>query len=711
MKFTTFLKLAAASLLVIGLGFSLSKEPSTPPSPYSEWGAYGGGPERTHYSSLAQINRDNVKNLKVAWTYDTGDVFPDSEMQCNPIVVRGVLYATTPKLRLVALDAATGKLLWSFRPTDGENAFYKQRNRGLNYWEDGDDQRLFYALNQYLYAVDADTGKAIETFGQSGKVDLRQGLGRDPKTQSASNTTPGVVYKDLLILGSIVSEDLPSSPGDIRAFDVRTGKIRWSFHTIPHPGEFGYDTWPKDAWTYSGGSNDWAGLSLDEKRGLAFIATGSAAFDFYGANRAGDDLFSNSIIALNAETGERVWHFQAVKHDVWDRDFPTAPVLITVQRNGHPVDAVAQTTKAGFVFVLDRETGKPLFPVEYRKVPASDVDGEVMAQTQPFPLLPPPFARQVFTPDLATRRTPGAHREVLARLKKVRSGGQFTPPSREGTVVFPGFDGGAEWGGPAFDPETGLLYVNANEMAWILRLIPRPQTREKATSKEVYAANCASCHRPDMRGTPPEFPSLLNLGEKSKEPQIARVISEGRGRMPNFAGLGQNVIQAMAHFLATGEDHEFATPMTAQSASPLKYTMDGYNKFLDADGYPAVKPPWGTLNAINLNTGKFEWKIPFGEYPELAAKGLRNTGSENYGGPVVTAGGLIFIGATVHDKKFHAYDKVSGKLLWEATLPAGGNATPATYEVNGRQYVVIAAGGGKCGDPPGGTYVAFALPE
>jgi quinoprotein glucose dehydrogenase len=711
MKLTTFLKLAAASLLVIGLGYSLSKEPPTPPSPYNEWAAYGGGPERTHYSSLAQINRDNVKNLKVAWSYDTGDVFPDSEMQCNPIVVRGVLYATTPKLRLVALDAATGKLRWSFRPTEGENAFYKQRNRGLNYWEDGDDHRLFYALNQYLYAVDADTGKAVETFGQSGKVDLREGLGRDPKTQSASNTTPGVVYKDLLIMGSIVSEDLPASPGDIRAFDVRTGKIRWAFHTIPHPGEFGYDTWPKDAWTYSGGSNDWAGLSLDEKRGLAFIATGSAAFDFYGANRVGDDLFSNSIIALNAETGERVWHFQAVKHDVWDRDFPTAPVLITVQRKGHPVDAVAQTTKSGFVFVLDRETGKPLFPVEYRKVPASDVDGEMMAQTQPLPLLPPPFARQIFTPDLATRRTPEAHREILARLKKVRSGGQFTPPSREGTVVFPGFDGGAEWGGPAFDPESGLLYVNSNEMAWILRLIPRPQTKEQATSKEVYAARCASCHRADMRGTPPEFPSLVNLGKKFKEPQIARVISEGRGRMPNFAGLGQNVIQAIAHFLATGEDHEFATPMTAQSASPLKYTMDGYNKFLDADGYPAVKPPWGTLNAINLNTGKFAWKIPFGEYPELAAKGMRNTGSENYGGPVVTAGGLIFIGATVHDKKFHAYDKVTGKLLWEATLPAGGNATPATYAVNGRQYVVIAAGGGKCGDPPGGTYVAFALPE
>ena len=711
MKLDHFLKLVAAPLMFLVAGFYTSAQQNSTPASHNDWAAYGGGPANLHYSSLQQINRSNVENLRVAWTYNTGDVFRDSEMQCNPIIEHGVLYATTPKLRLIALDAATGKLLWSFLPTEGENAFYKQRNRGVNYWEDGDDRRLFYAMNQYLYAIDANTGKPIVSFANAGKVDLREGFDRDPKTQSVSNTTPGVVYKDLLIMGSIVSEDLPASPGDIRAFDVRTGKIRWTFHTIPHPGEFGYDTWPKDAWTYSGGSNDWGGLGLDEKRGLVFIATGSAAFDFYGANRLGDDLFSNCVIALNADTGERVWHFQGVKHDIWDRDFPTAPVLISVQRDGHAVDAVAQATKSGFVFVFDRETGKPLFPVEYRKVPASDVDGEVAAQTQPLPLLPPPFARQLFTPDLATRRTPEAHREVLAHLKKLRSGRQFTPPSREGTVVFPGFDGGGEWGGPAFDPESGLLYVNANEMAWILRLVPRPQTKEQATSRQVYAANCASCHRADMHGTPPEIPSLLKLGEKYKEPQIARVISEGRGRMPNFAHLGQNVVEAMAHFLATGEDYTFATPISEQSASPLKYTIDGYNKFLDADGYPAVRPPWGTLNAINLNTGKIDWKIPFGEYPELVAKGMRNTGSENYGGPVVTAGGLIFIGATVHDRKFHAYDKATGKLLWEATLPAGGNATPATYEINGRQYVVIAAGGGKSGEPPGGSYVAYALPE
>jgi quinoprotein glucose dehydrogenase len=566
-------------------------------------------------------------------------------------------------------------------------------------------------VRQYLFAIDATSGKPIISFGESGRVDLRQGLGRDPKLQSISSTSPGVVYKDLLIMGSIVSEDLPASPGDIRAYDVRTGKVRWTFHTIPHPGEYGYKTWPKDAWTYIGGSNDWAGMSLDEKRGLVFVATGSAAFDFYGANRIGDDLFSNCLMALKADTGERVWHFQGVKHDLWDRDFPAAPSLVTVRRDGRAVDAVAQITKSGYVFVFERETGRPLFPIEYRNVPASDVDGELTARTQPFPTKPPPFARQQFTQDMVTNRTPEAHRAVLAQLQKLRSGGQFTPPSLQGTVIFPGFDGGGEWGGPAFDPETGMLYVNANEMAWILRLIERPKTKDQAHARQVYAAQCANCHRQDMRGSPPEFPSLLKIGDKYKEAEIAKIIREGRGRMSNFTPLGQNVIEALARLLATGKDTQFATPLSDQFPRPLKYTMDGYNKFLDPEGYPAIAPPWGTLNAINLDDGEIKWKIPFGEFPELAAKGMRNTGSENYGGPLVTAAGILFIAATNHDNQFHAYDKATGKLLWNATLPAAGNATPATYEVNGRQFVVIAAGGGKSGTSSGGSYIAYALPE
>ncbi len=683
-----------------------------PKAGYRDWKVYGGGAENIRYSNLDQINRENVQKLQVAWTFDTGDAFEGSEMQCNPIIVHGTLFATTPKLRLIALDAASGKLLWSFDPNDGAKVTHAVRNRGLTYWEDGHDQRIFVGSRHYLYALDARTGALLKAFGDAGRIDLREGLGRDPRDISISLTTPGVVYQDLLILGGIMSEDLPAPPGDIRAYDVRTGKMRWTFHTIPHPGEFGYDTWPKDAWKYSGSANNWAGMSVDEKRGLVFAPTGSAAFDFYGSNRIGDDLFANSLICLRAATGERVWHFQAVKHDLWDRDFPAPPNLVTVKRNGKLVDAVAQITKAGVVFAFARETGKPLFPIEYREVQRSEVDGEVTAATQPFPLKPPPFARQALTEDMLTRRTPEAHEAALAQFRKIRSAGQFVPPSFEGTVVFPGFDGGGEWGGAAFDPATGMLYVNANEMAWILRLVERPKTEGHTSGRELYLANCANCHRQDLRGSPPDFPSLVDIGDKYSEPEIRTLTREGRGRMPAFAQLSRQEMRALVGFLLTGEDSAVEARV---SGSPwpfgLKYTSDGYNKFLDPEGYPAVEPPWGTLNAINLDTGEIAWKIPFGEFPELVAKGIRNTGSENYGGPVVTAGGLLFIGATDHDRKFHAFDKASGKLLWEMTLPAGGNATPATYEVDGRQFVVIAAGGGKSGRPSGGSYVAFALPK
>ncbi len=665
-----------------------------------DWPVYLGSADAIHYSPLDQINRTNVKDLQVAWTYETGDAFPDSEMECNPLIVKGVLYATSPRLRVIALDAATGKLRWSFDPQPGVKPSGKIRNRGLMYWSDGGaDRRVYVAAKQWLYALDARTGKPVPGFGRAGRVDLREGLGRDPETLSVSASTPGVIYKDLLILGSIVSEDLPASPGDIRAFDVRTGKVRWTFHTIPHPGEYGYETWPKDAWKHTGGANNWTGMALDEKRGLVFVPTGSAAFDFYGADRLGDNLFANCLLALKAETGERVWHFQGVRHDVWDRDFPSPPALVTLHRDGRPVDAVAQITKSGWVFVFERETGKPLFPIEYRRVPASDVDGEKLAPMQPFPLKPPPFARQALTEDIVTRRTPEAREAVIERLRELRNGGQFTPPSLQGTIIFPGLDGGGEWGGPAFDPSTGMLYVNSNEMAWVLRLVER-------SSGGLYGRHCAGCHGADLRGTPPEFPSLLTMTKT--EAEIAAVIQHGAGRMPAFSSsLSARASEALARYVKSGG--KTPAPKSGDRGPVLKYRLDGYGKFLDPDGYPPVEPPWGTLNAINLESGEIAWRIPFGEFPELVAKGIRNTGSENYGGPVLTAGGLLFIGATNHDRKFRAFDKDSGKVLWEATLPAAGNATPAVYEVNGRQFVVIAAGGGKWGNPSGGSYVAFAL--
>lgn len=689
--------ISALAVITAGLCFGQTKE----------WPAYSGGPANTHYSTLNQINRANAAQLKVAWTFDSGDAFPDSEIECNPIVVHGVLYATTPKLRVVALNAATGKLVWSFDPGQQPGRPSKARNRGVTYWESGNDRRIFFVHDHFLFALNAASGRPVPGFGTAGKVDLREGLGRPIADLFITATSPGIIYKDLLIMGSLVPETLPAAPGDIRAFDVRSGKIRWTFHTIPRPGEFGYETWPKDAWKYIGGANNWTGMGLDEKRGLVFASTGSAAFDFYGANRKGDDLFANCVLALNASTGERVWHFQGIRHDVWDRDFPAPPSLITVTRDGKPVDAIAQITKSGHVFVLDRETGKSLFPLETVPATASAVEGESLAKTQTLPLLPPPFSRQKFTEDLVTNRTPEAHRAVLEQLRKVHSAGQFVPPSFEGTVVFPGFDGGGEWGGPAYDPETHLLYVNANEMPWILRLVRPPDAGKRMTAANLYLRHCAGCHHADRAGSPPEFPSLINVGRSHSAAEISSIVSQGRVRMPAFRQLGAPAIGAIAAYLISGQDA--TVDMPSLSDSGMKFGIDGYNRFLDPDGYPAVTPPWGTLNAINMDSGEIQWKIPFGEYPALAAAGMKNTGSENYGGGIVTSGGVIFIGATNYDRKFHVFDKSNGKLLWESVLPAAGNATPATYEVNGRQFVVIAAGGGKSKDPSGGSYVAFTL--
>lgn len=697
-------------LLALAAYFLLQASLTGTANSVQEWRSYGGGPENTHFSPLKQITRENVKQLEVAWTYDTGDAFHDSEMQCNPIIVDGALYATSPKMRVFALDAATGKELWVFDPNEGRRALGKSRNRGVTYWEGGGERRIFFGFQNWLYALDARTGKPALDFGKGGRVDLREGLGRVPNELSVGLTTPGVVYKDLLIVGSIVSETLPAAPGHIRAYDARTGKLRWIFHTIPHPGEFGYDTWPKDAWQYAGGANAWSGMALDEKRGLVFAPTGSATYDFYGANRHGDNLFANSLICLDAATGKRKWHFQIVRHDLWDRDLPAAPALVTIKRNGRSIEAVAQITKSGHVFVFERENGKPVFPIEYRKVSTAGVDGEKPADTQPLPLSPPPVARQILTEDMLTRRTPEAHAAVLERFRKLRSFGQFDPPSTQGAIVFPGFDGGPGWGGAAFDPETGLLIVNSNEVPCILRLIERPR-KVLPTAKNIYQRDCASCHGRDLMGSPPEFPALTDMSQKYSEAEMRTLIRKGVGRMPGFPALSDEATRAVARYLLTGEDVKITPENAGPATIELKYTIDGYNRFFDPDGYPAVAPPWGTLNAIDLNKGEIVWQITLGEHPELVAKGLRDTGSWNYGGPIVTAGGVIFIGATNYDKKFRAFDKATGKLLWETLLPAAGNATPSTYQVGGRQFVVIAAGGGKRGGESGGKYVAFALPQ
>jgi quinoprotein glucose dehydrogenase len=661
-----------------------------------DWPVYGGSDDHTHYTTLAQITPANVTHLEVAWTYATHDEFSGSEMQTNPIIIDGVLYGTSPKLRVFALDAATGRELWSFDPQNGAPPTSRIRHRGVVVTGD----RVIFNFRNRLYALDKRTGRPIKTFGDSGWVDLRAGLGRPVQGLSVSASSPGVVLENLLIMGSTVPEALPSAPGDIRAYDVKTGALRWSFHTIPHPGEPGYETWPPDAWKVAGGANAWSGVTLDARRAMVFIATGSASYDFYGGNRIGDDLYANSVIALDARTGKRIWHYQVLRHDLWDRDLPAAPVLVTVMHNGRRTGAVAQITKTGHVFVLDRATGAPLFPVEERPMPAATLAGDRAAATQHFPMLPPPFTRQRITRNDLTTRTPAAHDTALKLFEQYGTNDPFDPPNDKGTIIFPGVDGGGEWGGPAFDPRTGLLYVNANEMAWLLKLV--------RSDKSLYAANCASCHGENRQGSA-MAPSLIDVGTRRTREQISQVIRDGTGRMPAFgSALEGRALNDIVNFLITGRDSSAAV---GPDPFGIPWRNAYFDIFLDNEGYPAIAPPWGTLNAIDLNVGKLTWSIPFGEYPKLAAQGIRNTGTDNYGGAIVTENGLLFIGATTYDNTFHAFDKRTGKLLWSAPLPVAGNATPSTYMVNGRQYIVIACGGGKNGAPSGGTYVAFALPR
>jgi quinoprotein glucose dehydrogenase len=673
-----------------------------------DWPAYNGSYANTHYSSLAQINAGNVSKLREVWRFDSGE---KGGLETSPLVIDGMLFAYTPEQKVIALDAATGAPTWTF---DSQKQFPSEKigsraERGLSYWRHGGDMRIMAGVSHYIYAIDAVSGKIIRAFGNNGRIDLRENLRGDPKLQSISITSPGVIYRDLIIVGHVTPEALPAPPGDIRAYDVRTGKLRWTFHTIPHPGEFGYDTWPKDAWLHSGSSNNWTGMALDQARGIVYVPTGSAATDWYGADRIGDNLFANSLVALDAQTGKRIWHFQGVRHDLWDRDFPAPPSLVTVRRNGRDVPAVAQTSKQGFLFLFNRLSGKPLFPIEYRKVPSSTVPGEITANEQPFPTRPAPFSRQTLTEHDMTNRTPEAHQWAVEQFRKFHYEGQFTPNSvGVDTLMFPGWDGGGEWGGSAFDPKTHVLYINANDVGLTESLFKHTAG---SGGRAIYLSQCSACHGQDRAGSPPEVPPLVDIGERLGAAQIAGILQSGRGRMPAFPNLDPSASQALIQFLLNGDAQTQAG--TATPDAPAQYDTTGYHVFLDPQGYPANATPWGTLNAINLDTGEYLWKIPFGQYPELAAQGLPDTGSENYGGAVITAGGVLFIGATVRDKKFRAYDKSSGKLLWETLLPFSAIATPATYAIKGRQYVVIAAGGGRDPATPGGggVYVAYALPQ
>lgn len=677
----------------------------------ADWDAYLGSPGSGQYSTLDQINRDNVTELEVAWTYasEGGDETRLGQIQCNPLVIDGVLYGVSPWMKVFALDAATGKEIWTFAPEERKKVVC----RGFGWWTDGTERRLLYGGGPHLYALNPDTGQPIAGFGEQGRVRLSEGLGRNPDEIYAESSSPGVVYKDLYIIGLRTMESHPAAPGHIRAYNVHTGAIAWTFHTIPQPGEFGHDTWPEGAHTFTGGANSWAGMSLDPERGIVYVPTGAAAFDFYGGDRHGDNLFANTLLALDAATGERKWHFQTVHHDLWDRDLPAPPNLMTVEHGGKQIDAVAQITKSAHVFLFDRETGEPLFPIEEIPVPASDLEGELASKTQPVPVRPKPFSRTTFEYRDITSITPEARDMVLKRLPGLRKG-RFAPPSREGTVVFPGFDGGGEWGGAAVDPETGYLYINASEMPWILTMVDINQLGSDPALREgamVYAKQCLFCHGVEREGNAFNmYPSLQGIGDRLERADAEALLQAGKGFMPAFKNLGEQGIKKVLDYIYAADEAratgDAAEEDDAEQAPVFRHT--GWNRFVDEQGYPAITPPWGTLNAINMNTGIIEWKSVLGDTPELRAQGHGQTGAENYGGPVVTKGGLVFIGAT-KDAMFHAYDKDTGLMLWETELPAGGYATPATYMVDGVQYVVIAAAGGKMGTPPGDRYVAYRL--
>jgi len=715
-------KLFAYTFLLIGLSVACKNNLNE----YSDWGVYGGSKDNIRYSSLTEIDTNNVALLQKAWTYHTKDTDRYTQIQANPIVVDQILYGVSPKLKLFAIEAATGKSIWTFDPyksidneVKGVGYFAMNVCRGVTYYADKEGKRLFYAAGANLFCVDGDSGKLITSFGDNGKIDLHNDLGRDVQDLYIAMTSPGIIYKDLIIIGSRVNENAQAAPGYIRAYDVHTGKLRWKFHTIPQPGEEGYDSWEdKDAWKNIGGVNAWAGFSLDETRGIVYAPLGSASYDFYGGKRKGANLFANSVLALNAATGKKVWHYQTVHHDVWDRDLPTAPALVTITKNGKKIDALAQPTKTGFVFLLDRTNGKPIYPIREAAVPRnSDLNGEKLFPTEPWPSFPEPFTRQVFTEMEINQLVPEEEQlAIKEKLKNLNTGFIFNPPSKKGTVIFPGFDGGAEWGGPAYDPTTQLLYINSNEMPWILTMVdqktdlPKIETKGEAGSR-LYKANCMACHGPERKGAG-NYPSLIDLNVKYNENTFINLLKNGRRMMPAFTQLNKEEHQAIAaYILQLKNKTQERFNGSKKETNPyweMPYTSTGYNKFLTKDGYPAIAPPWGTLNAIDLNTGKIKWKIPLGETPEFLAKSV-HTGTENYGGPAVTAGGVLFIAAT-KDSKFRAFNKKNGQLLWETDLPYPGYATPSVYEVNGKQYVVIACGGGKLGSPSGDVYIAFALP-
>ncbi|HUB32327.1 MAG TPA: PQQ-binding-like beta-propeller repeat protein [Bryobacteraceae bacterium] len=712
---------------------------------HTTWSDYLGAADSSHYSALSQINRSNVDKLQVAWSYKTGD---NSTYVFSPLVVGKTMYVLAKSGALVALNAADGTEVWTHKFADFPNPYSSRPgtarlgNRGMNYWEskDGSDRRLLIAVNNYLEAIDARTGAAIESFGDHGRVDLKIGLGRDPKTiRRIQSNTPGRVFENLLILGSSTGEEYLSPPGDLRAYDVRTGKMAWIFHTVPHPGEFGYDTWPKDAWKYIGGTNTWGEITVDEARGIAYFPLGSPTYDFYGADRKGANLFSDCLLALDARTGKYLWHYQLIHHDLWDYDATTAPQLVTIQHDGRKVDAIAEASKQGFLYVFDRVTGKPLWPIVEKPVPQSRVPGEASWPTQPFPTAPAPFARQKFTPDDLDSffLTPEERAQWKDRLLSARNDGLFTPPDLEQeTVYMPGHNGGANFFGSAADPTIGAVYVVAKNVPVLMKLSAKAggggnPSAAAATpaqfGRAVYQRNCQTCHGENLEGG--MGPSLQSVVKQRGARETLAFINAGEGEMPGFSSLPDNALEAVVTFLGDPAAAPAATQPNIQApTAELPYPKGADAPKVRYYGHgglapTVISPPWSTLTAYDLNTGAIRWQVPYGDAPQAGPSEMERGSLFQRSGIAVTAGGLIFFSG--NEGKLRILDKEAGKELRVMDLPRGSQGVPAVYEVNGREFVAFNATGSFAGfgsdGPPAnnaagegkapGAYVAFALPQ
>ncbi len=677
---------------------------------YPTWHIYRGDASATQFSALKQIDTTNVHLLKPVWIFHTGDSGSRTTIECNPIIIGDMMYITSPRLHLIALNAVSGQEIWRFKPMGQEGS--SGINRGVTYWPDQKEEQIFYSAGHYLYAVHARTGAQIQEFGHQGRIDLRADLDRDTTTISISLTSPAILYDSILIIGSATGEGYDASPGHIRAYHARTGALKWTFHTIPYPGEYGYSTWNWIKNENYGGTNNWGGLSLDEKKGIVYVATGSPTYDFYGGNRKGDNLFANCVIALDAHNGQRIWHYQTVKHDIWDYDLPCAPTLATIPWSGGMRDILIQPTKMGELILLDRNTGIPLLKPDELSVPPSDIPGEQASKTQSFNQ-GITLVKQGWDTSLVTDISDSAKAYVLAQSRKYKFYGMYTPPSEIGTITQPGTRGGMGWGGISYDPKNNIVYTTCNDFPMLFQLEKvgnkGGRTNDYHEGERTYLLNCSNCHGGDRKGTV-GIPGLLQLQKKNNAIETRKIITQGKGLMPAHTQFSNQVLDQLIHYLYN--DHvEVKSRSEGVDTTLDKYVLKGFKIFTDKEGYPGSKPPWGTLNAVDIGSGQTKWSVPLGYYPKLKARGISNTGTQNFGGCVATSGGLVFVGSTA-DELFRAYHMDSGRELWSYQLPAGGYATPSVYSVHGKQYIVIAAGGGnRNATPSNDIYITFALPD